>query len=116
MIHDIVVLPDGISTGETGKLYDIGQRVVLKYIRVLEDAGLPIYSEHNLYFLDESYFASFTLTVDRLARRWLVSILLNPFGRLQVDGEEIASHLNADCCCELMKPCWRRLLQQGRAY
>lgn len=62
IIQDIAAAPDGISTSDITDKYGISRRVVPKYINILEQAGIPIYIERKRYYLDESYFAPFTLT------------------------------------------------------
>jgi len=51
ILHDIAHSPDGISTGEIVKKYGIVKGAARKYIRILEDAGVPIYEERKRYWL-----------------------------------------------------------------
>jgi CRISPR-associated endonuclease/helicase Cas3 len=62
ILHDIAHSPDGISTGEIVKKYGIVKGAARKYIRILEDAGVPIYEERKRYYLADGYRVAFTLT------------------------------------------------------
>lgn len=72
MIHAMATNPDGISTGEIVETYGISRRLVPKYINILEDAGIPIYTERKRYYLDENYFTAFTLTADESEFLYLI--------------------------------------------
>lgn len=56
--------PDGVSASEIVSEHQIHPRLVSKYIDILSSAGIPIYREKRRYFIDENYFAPFTLTPD----------------------------------------------------
>ncbi len=72
IIHDMATAPDGISTGEIVGKYGISRRVVPKYISILEDAGVPIYTDRKRYYLSEGYFAAFTLSPEESEFLYLV--------------------------------------------
>ena len=62
IIHDLANASHGISRGEIVAKYSIGESTAHKYIRLIEDMGVPIYSEGHRYLLDESYFVDLKLT------------------------------------------------------
>ena len=62
IIHDLANTPNGVSRGEIVTKYRIGASTAHKYIRLIEDMGLPIYTEGQRYFIDESYFVELKLT------------------------------------------------------
>ncbi len=62
IIQDLANSPYGISRGEIVTKYHIGASTAHKYIRLIEDMGVPIYLEGQRYFLDESYFVELKLT------------------------------------------------------
>lgn len=62
ILQDIVNAPDGISTGDIVQKYDISRSLVPKYIRILEDAGVPIYTDRKRYYVADGYHTAFTLT------------------------------------------------------
>ena len=61
IIHDLANAPNGVSRGEIVTKYRIGASTAHKYIRLIEDMGLPIYTEGQRYFIDESYFVELKL-------------------------------------------------------
>ncbi len=62
IIHDLANTPHGVSRGEIVAKYRIGASTAHKYIRLIEDMGVPIYTEGQRYFIDESYFVELKLT------------------------------------------------------
>lgn len=72
IVYDMANSPDGISTGEIVQAYGISRRLVPKYIDILESAGIPIYVDRKRYYLDEGYFAAFTLTADESEFLYLI--------------------------------------------
>ncbi len=64
ILQDIAHSPNGMSTGDIVRKYAISRRVVPKYIRILEDAGVPIYIDQKRYYVDEGYYTSFTLNAE----------------------------------------------------
>ena len=62
IIHDLSNAQNGISRREIVAKYRIGESTAHKYIRLIEDMGVPIYVEGQRYFLDESYFVELKLT------------------------------------------------------
>ena len=61
IIQDLANAPNGVSRGEIVAKYRIGASAAHKFIRLLEDMGLPIYTEGQGYFIDESYFVELRL-------------------------------------------------------
>lgn len=72
LIQDLANTPDGLSTGEIAQSYAISSRAALKYIGILENAGIPIYTDRKRYFLDAGYFSAFTLSADESEVLFLV--------------------------------------------
>lgn len=62
IIHDLANHPNGISRREIVEKYRIAESTAHKYIRLIEDMGVPIYVEGQRYLLDESYFVDLKLT------------------------------------------------------
>lgn len=62
IIHDLANAPNGLSRGEIVAKYRIGASTAHKYIRLIEDMGLPIYTEGQRYFIERSYFVELKLT------------------------------------------------------
>lgn len=62
ILQDIANAPDGITTSDIVQKYDISRGVVPKYIRILEDAGVPIYTDRKRYYVADGYHTAFTLT------------------------------------------------------
>jgi len=62
IIHDLANHPNGISRREIVEKYRIAASTAHKYIRLIEDMGVPIYVEGQRYLLDESYFVDLKLT------------------------------------------------------
>lgn len=61
IIHDLANAPNGVSRGEIVAKYRIGASTAHKYIRLIEDMGVPIYTEGQRYFIEESYFVQLKL-------------------------------------------------------
>ena len=64
IIHDLSNAPDGISRGEIVSKYGIGRSTAHKYIRLIEDMGVPIYTEGQKYHVSEDYFVNLKLTAE----------------------------------------------------
>jgi len=62
IIHDLANHPHGISRREIVEKYRIVESTAHKYIRLIEDMGVPIYVEGQRYLLDESYVVDLKLT------------------------------------------------------
>ncbi len=62
IIQDLANSPYGISRGEIVTKYHIGASTAHKYIRLIEDMGVPVYTEGQRYLLEESYFVDLKLT------------------------------------------------------
>ena len=62
IIHDLANEPNGISRREIVAKYRIGESTAHKYIRLIEDMGVPIYSEGQRYLIDENYYVDLKLT------------------------------------------------------
>ncbi|MCY3781367.1 MAG: hypothetical protein OXG78_13730 [Chloroflexi bacterium] len=62
IIHDLSNAQDGISRREIVSRCHIAESTAQKYIRLIEDMGVPIYNEGQLYHLEESYFVDLKLT------------------------------------------------------
>ncbi len=62
IIHDLAHEPNGMSRREIVAKYRIGESTAHKYIRLIEDMGVPIYSEGQRYLLDENYYVDLKLT------------------------------------------------------
>ena len=62
IIHDLANEPTGISRRELVAKHRIGESAAHKYIRLIEDMGVPIYREGQRYLLDEQYFVDLKLT------------------------------------------------------
>ena len=62
IIHDLANEPNGISRREIVAKYRIGESTAHKYIHLIEDMGVPIYSEGQRYLIDENYYVDLKLT------------------------------------------------------
>lgn len=62
IIHDLGNAPHGISRGELVEKHGISASTAHKYIRLIEDMGVPIYTEGQRYFIEESYYVNLKLT------------------------------------------------------
>ena len=62
IIHDLANHSHGISRREIVEKYRIVESTAHKYIRLIEDMGVPIYVEGQRYLLDESYVVDLKLT------------------------------------------------------
>lgn len=65
ILQDLLHAQDGLSTGEIAKKYGISGRIVPKYINILEDVGVPIYTERKRYYVEASRRASFRLSPEQ---------------------------------------------------
>lgn len=62
IMHDLANAPQGISRGEIVEKYNIGASTAHKYIRIIEDMGVPIYRDGQKYHVLEDYFVNLKLT------------------------------------------------------
>ena len=62
ILHDLGNAPRGISRGELVKRHSISASSAHKYIRLIEDMGVPIYTEGQRYLVDENYYVNLKLT------------------------------------------------------
>ena len=53
IIYDLSNTRDGISRSEIVEKYRISQSTAHKYIRVIEDMGVPIYTQGQKYHVSE---------------------------------------------------------------
>lgn len=64
IIYDLSNAPEGISRGEIAAKYDIGRSTAHKYVRLIEDMGVPIYTVGKKYHVSEDYFVNLRLTAE----------------------------------------------------
>ena len=62
IIHDLVNEPNGISRREIEAKNRIGESTAHKYNRIIEDMGVPIYTEGQRCLVDEHYYVDLKLT------------------------------------------------------
>ena len=62
IMHDLGNAPHGISRGELVEKHGISASSAHKYIRLIEDMGVPIYTDGQRYLVDESYYVDLKLT------------------------------------------------------
>lgn len=55
LIRDMAESPDGISSAEVVAKYNIAPRTFTKYREILEDAGIPLYSDKKRWYLTEGF-------------------------------------------------------------
>ena len=64
IIYHLANVPDGMSRGEIVKTYKISPGTAHKYIGIIEDMGVPIYTEGQRYYVSDSYFVNLKLTAE----------------------------------------------------
>ncbi len=72
IIYELSNSPDGISRSEITAKYGIGRSTAHKYIRLIEDMGVPIYTEGQKYRVSEDYFVHLKLTTEESEFLFLV--------------------------------------------
>ncbi len=72
IIYELSNSPDGISRSEIAAKYGIGRSTAHKYIRLVEDMGVPIYTEGQKYRVSEDYFVHLKLTTEESEFLFLV--------------------------------------------
>ena len=64
IIYHLANAPDGMSRGEIVETYKISPGTAHKYIGIIEDMGVPIYTEGQRYYVSDSYFVNLKLTAE----------------------------------------------------
>ena len=64
IIYDLANAGNGISRSQIVKKYKISKETAHKYIRIIEDMGVPIYTEGQRYYVNDSYFVHLRLTAE----------------------------------------------------
>ena len=64
IIYHLANAPDGMSRSEIVETYKISLGTAHKYIGIIEDMGVPIYTEGHRHYVDESYFVNLKLTAE----------------------------------------------------
>lgn len=62
IIYELANAPDGISRAEIAAKYRISASAAHKYIRLIEDMGVPLYTDGQKYHVTADYFVNLKLT------------------------------------------------------
>ena len=62
IIYELANAPDGLSRAEIAAKYRISASAAHKYIRLIEDMGVPLYTDGQKYHVAEDYFVNLKLT------------------------------------------------------
>ncbi len=62
IIHDLANAPQGISRKEIAAKHRIASNTASKYLRLIEDMGIPLYTQGQKYHVTENYFVNLRLT------------------------------------------------------
>ena len=64
IIYELSNAPDGLSGSEIAAKYGIGRSTAHEYIGLIEDMGVPIYTEGQKYRVSEDYYVHLKLTTE----------------------------------------------------
>ncbi len=62
IIYELANAPDGVSRAEIAAKYRISPSAAHKYIRLIEDMGVPLYTDGQKYHVAADYFVNLKLT------------------------------------------------------